>query len=159
MSLHINNNHARTRGIGKKLLLTIRAMMLDEQVDLVAGEFNGAAWRRTTTANNISIVEEAFADCGGPGAVPGTWSDDSYERWRVRQHGAFPIHHEALGIRQTDQSCHHEAWLHMDFVDQHNSHARERHERLLLNERSAPYHYSKQRYKVGEDASDHSLSS
>ena len=66
MSLDINNNHARKRGIGKKLLLTIRAMMLDEQVDLVAGDFNGAAWRRTTTANNISIIEEAFADCDLP---------------------------------------------------------------------------------------------
>ena len=43
MSLHINNNHAKKRGIGKNLLLTIRAMMLDEQVDLVAGDFNGAA--------------------------------------------------------------------------------------------------------------------
>ena len=39
------------------------------------------------------------------------------ERWRVRQHGAFPVRHEALGIGQTDQSCHHEVWLHLDFVD------------------------------------------
>ena len=123
---HINYNYAKKRGIGKKLLLTIRAMMRDEQVDLVAGDFNGPAWRRTTTVNNISIIEEAFADCDlpmpsgptplwGPGAVPGTWSDvcgflkppDSYERWRVRQHGAFPIHHEALGIRQTDRMASH----------------------------------------------------
>ena len=68
------------------LLLTIRAVMLDEQVDLVAGDFNGAAWRRTTNANNISVIEEAFADSDLPmppgstplwglGAVPGTWSD------------------------------------------------------------------------------------
>ena len=44
MSLHINNNSAEKRGIGKKLLLTIRAVMLEEHVDLVAGDFNGAAW-------------------------------------------------------------------------------------------------------------------
>ena len=25
--------------------------------------------------------------------------------------------HEALGIRQTDQSCHHEVWLQLDFVE------------------------------------------
>ena len=50
--------------------------------------------------------------CGVQGAVPGTWSDvcgflkppDSYERWKVRQHGALPMPHEALGVRQTDQS-------------------------------------------------------
>ena len=127
MSLHINNSFAKKRGIGKKLILTIGAVMLEEHVDVVAGDFNGAAWRRDTSADSISIIEEAFADCAlpmppgptplwGPGAVPGTWADvcgflnppDSDERWRVRQHGAFPMLHEALGIRQTDQSCHHE---------------------------------------------------
>ena len=44
MSLHINNQFAKERGIGKKLLLTIRAVMLEEHVDLVAGDFNGAAY-------------------------------------------------------------------------------------------------------------------
>ena len=110
--------------------------MLDEKVDLVAGDFNGAAWRRTIWASKLSIIGEAVADCDlplplgptqlwGPGAVRGTWSDvcgfikppDSSERWRVRQHGAFPVRHEALGIGQTDQGCHHEVWLHLDFVD------------------------------------------
>ena len=86
---------------------------------MVAGDFNGGAWQRTTNANNISIIEEAFADCDlpmppgptplwSPGAVPGSWSDvcrflkppDSNERWRVRQHGAFPILHEAPGINK-----------------------------------------------------------
>ena len=43
-----------------------------KEVDLVVGDFNGAAWRRTTT---LSIIE------------------------------------------QTDQSCHHEVWLHLDFVE------------------------------------------
>ena len=42
MSLNINNNDAKKRGIGKKLILTIRAVMLEEHVDLVAGVFNGA---------------------------------------------------------------------------------------------------------------------
>ena len=31
MSLHFNNNYAKRRGIGKKLLLTIRATMQDER--------------------------------------------------------------------------------------------------------------------------------
>ena len=53
----------KKRGIGKKLLLTKRAVML---VDLVAGDFNGAAWRRTTSASPLSITGEAFADCDLP---------------------------------------------------------------------------------------------
>ena len=62
LSLHISNNYAQKRGIGKKLFLTKRAVMLDGKVDLVAGDFNGAAWRRTTSASPLSIIEEAFAD-------------------------------------------------------------------------------------------------
>ena len=65
MSLHISNIYPKKRGIGKKLILTIRAVMLDEKVDLVAGDFNKAAWRRDN-GNNISIIEEAFADCALP---------------------------------------------------------------------------------------------
>ena len=65
MSLHISNIYAKKRGIGKKLILTIRAVMLGEQVDLVAGDFNGAAWR-CDNRNNISTIEEAFADCALP---------------------------------------------------------------------------------------------
>ena len=46
MSLHINNHYAKKRGIGKKLLLAVRTVMLQQHVDMVAGDFNGAAWRR-----------------------------------------------------------------------------------------------------------------
>ena len=62
LSLHIINSYAKKRGIRKKLIFPIRAVMLDEKVGLVAGDFNGAAWRRDNS-NNISIIEEAFADC------------------------------------------------------------------------------------------------
>ena len=62
LSLHISNVYVKKRGIGKKLILTIRAVMLDEKVDLVAGDFNRAAWR-CDNRNNISTIEEAFADC------------------------------------------------------------------------------------------------
>ena len=158
MSLHFNNGaFAKKRGIGKKLILTIRAVMLEEYVDVFAGDFNAAAWRRATSATSPCLIEEAFADLPmppgrtplwGPGPVRATWSvvcgflkpPYSNERWRVRQHGAFPIPHEALGIRQTDQSCHHEIWLHLDFVERRNGRG-------------------KQKYQTGDDASDHSLSS
>ena len=88
MSLHINSLFTKKRGIGKKLLLTIRAVILEEHVDLVAGDFNGAAWRRPCGNDRkpISVIEEAFADTDlpmppglpplwGPGAVPGEWAD------------------------------------------------------------------------------------
>ena len=45
LSLHISNIYAKKCGIGKKLILTIRAVMLGEHVNLVAGDFNGSAWR------------------------------------------------------------------------------------------------------------------
>ena len=62
---HTNNVYAKERGIGKKLILAIRSVMLNENVDLVAGDFNGAVWRRDNS-NKISIIEEAFADCALP---------------------------------------------------------------------------------------------
>ena len=40
---HYVNQFVKERGIGKKLILPIRALMLEEHVDLVAGDFNGAA--------------------------------------------------------------------------------------------------------------------
>ena len=45
MSLQISNIYAKKRGIAKKLILTIRAIMIGQQIDLVAGDFNGTAWR------------------------------------------------------------------------------------------------------------------
>ena len=30
-------------------------------------------------------------------------------------HGTFSIPGRTLGLRPTDQSCHHETWLHLDF--------------------------------------------
>ena len=179
LSLHINNVYAKKRGIGKKLILTIRAVMLDEKVDLVAGDFNGAAWRRDNS-NSISIVEEAFADCAlpmppsptplwGPGSIAGNWADfcgflkppESDQHWNVRLHGAFSIPRDVLGLRPTDQSCHHEAWLHLDFVRWHDVQPqREKHyQRSLLKERSSPYHNDKKSERVSDIMSDHSLSS
>ena len=43
LSLHFTNDYAKKRGIGKKVILTIRAVMLEGGVDLVADDFNGVA--------------------------------------------------------------------------------------------------------------------
>ena len=62
LSLHIINIYAKKRGIGKNLVLSVRAVMLGEQVDLVAGDLNGAAWR-CDNRNNISTLLTAPCRC------------------------------------------------------------------------------------------------
>ena len=73
------------KGITKKLILTIRAIMIGQQVDVVAGDFNGTAWR-CSNRDNISTLDEASADCvlptppgptplWGPGSIPNNWAD------------------------------------------------------------------------------------
>ena len=53
LSLHIGNIYARKRGIAKELILTIRAVMLGQHIDLVAGEIStgqrGGATMETTS--------------------------------------------------------------------------------------------------------------
>ena len=44
VSPRISNIYAKKRGIAKKLILTIRAIMIGQHFDLVAGDFNGTAW-------------------------------------------------------------------------------------------------------------------
>ena len=188
LSLHITNVHAEKRGIGKELILAIRTVMLKDNVDVVAGDFKGAAWRRDNI-NNISTIEEVFAECAlpmppgptplwAPGSIPGNWADvfgfleppEPDRHWKVRLHGVFFIPRDvlglrpndrALGIRPTDQRCHHEAWLHLDFVGWHDvQNQRDKHDqRILLKERSSPYHYGKKIGRISDIMSDHSLSS
>ena len=117
--------------------------MLEEHVDLVAGDVNGAAWRQSNGNNRqlTSIIEESFADtlfpippaphrCGAQGQcqvngqtfVGFVKLPDSRDKWKVRKHGAFTILRETLGLRPKDQSCHHEVWLHLDLVGNQYAH-------------------------------------
>ena len=59
LSLHISNIDAKKKGIAKKLILTLRAIMIAQEVDLVAGDFNGTAWR-CCSRDNLSTFDEAF---------------------------------------------------------------------------------------------------
>ena len=43
LSLRISNIFAKKKGIAKKLILTLRAIMISQEVYLVAGDFNGTA--------------------------------------------------------------------------------------------------------------------
>ena len=140
--------------------------MLQEQVGMVAGDFNGAAWRRETGIDHRpSIVEEAFANTSlpipigptplwRPGDVPGEWADvcgfmkppGSEEEWQIRMHGAFTIRHDTLGIKRTDQSCHHEVWIHLvnaRLVDHVSRNDKSR--RPISRKRNSPYDHSEER--------------
>ena len=65
LSLHISNIYAKKKGIAKKLIQTLRAIMISQEVDLVAGDFNGTAWR-CRSRDNLSTIDEAFSDCALP---------------------------------------------------------------------------------------------
>ena len=165
LSLHISHIYAKKRGIAKKL---IRAIMIAQQIDVFAGDFNGTAWR-CSNRDNISTIDEAFADCAlpappgptplwAPGSIPNNWADvcgfleppGSDRYWKVRMH-------KVLGPRPKDQSCHHETWLHLDFVDWRNTRSHDR--RILLKERPAPPHLGTQKRSISDIMSDHSFSS
>ena len=83
--LHINNVFAKKRGVAKKIIQTVRALMISQSIDSVAGDFNGAAWR-CRCRDNLSSIDEAFAGCAlptpplptplwGPGSIPNNWAD------------------------------------------------------------------------------------
>ena len=67
----------------------------------------------------------ALQHCGGPGGVPGEWpmcvGSSSHLVSKLSgifgMHGAFEINDEILGIKPTDQSCHHEVWIHLLHVN------------------------------------------
>ena len=50
-------------GIAKNVLLTVHTVMHQEQVDMMAGDFNVAAWRRRSgnQQRHDSTIEEALA--------------------------------------------------------------------------------------------------
>ena len=115
MSLHLNNSYDKKRGIAKIVLVVVRTAMQQEQVDMVTGDFNGAAWRRRHCEDQRRdrTIEEAFANTNlptpdgpttlwRPGGVPDEWSDVC---WRFRNRMAnthpcaFEINREVLDIK------------------------------------------------------------
>ena len=68
------------------------ALMISQNIDLVAGDFNGAAWR-CRSLDNLSSIDGAFADCAlptppgptplwGRGSIPNDWSN----QWNHQAH-------------------------------------------------------------------------
>ena len=74
-----SNIHAKKKGIAKKLILTVRVIMISQEVSI------GTAWR-CCGRNNLSAIDEALTDCAlptppgttplwGPGSIPDNWTD------------------------------------------------------------------------------------
>ena len=129
---------AKKKGIAKKIIQTLRAIMISRDVDLVPSDFNGTPWL-CRSRDNLSTIDEVFAEGAlltppappplwEPGSIPNNWAvvcgflnpPGSQRFWKVNKHGAFSIPRQALGLRPNDQSCHHETWLHLHFVEWNN---------------------------------------
>ena len=153
--------------------------MISQEVDLVAGDSNGTAWRYHSK-DNLSTIHEASADCAlptppgptplcGPGSIPDNWADVcgflkplvSDRFWKVHKHSAFSFPRKSLGLLRTDQSCHHETWLHLDVVGWSNTGSKQDvyEPRILLKERPAECSYRSHKRRISEVVSDHSLAS
>ena len=79
---------------------------------------------------------------------------------KVNKHGAFSILRKEFGLRPNDQSCHHETWFHLNFVDWSKTWSRQTNEsRISLKERSADGAYDNPKRRISEVMSDHSPSS
>ena len=112
LSLHINNIYAKERGIAKKIIQAVRALVISHNFDLVAGDFNGAAWR-CRSRDNLSSIEEAFADCAlppppGPPHLCGTWIHPG-------QLGRCLWFSEATWFQEILES--EQTWAHFPFLD------------------------------------------
>ena len=85
----------------------------------------------------------------------------SHRFWKVHNHGALSIPRKTLGLRPNNQSCHHEAWLHLDFVDWSNTWFKQDvyEQRISLKERPEDCSYGNPKRRTSEVMSDHSLSS
>ena len=126
------------------------------------------------------LLMKYFADCAlptppgptplwGPGSVPNNWVDVgcflkpplSQKYWKVTKYGASSIPRQALGLRANDQSCHHETWMHLHFVDWSNqwNHQVYYNGNILLRERPTNFGSRALKGNICEVLSDNSLSS
>ena len=61
LSLHISNIFAKKKVLPRKSSRPF-VLMISQNIDLVAGDFNGTAWR-CCSCDKIITIDEAFADC------------------------------------------------------------------------------------------------
>ena len=111
-------------------------------------QYGKSVWRWTSSPDH-------WADVCGFLKPPG-----SQRFWKVNKHGALSIPRKTLGLRPNDQSCHHETWLHLDFVDWSNTWSKQNayEPRISLKERPAECAYWNPKRRISEIMSDNSLS-
>ena len=98
---------------------------VEEDVDMVDGDFNGASWRcRSGPDPQIeSTLGESFKNAEAPCATRlltfvGAWRNskridkppNSQSESLSRKHGAFKVNRQDLGLSPKDQTCHHEVF-------------------------------------------------
>ena len=79
--------------------------------------------------------------------------------WKVNKHGAFFHTSSSSWSRSSDQSCNHETWLHLHFVDLNNkwNHQAHYNGNIRLKERPASSGHGAQKRHIIDVLSDHSL--
>ena len=86
LPLQISNIYAKRKGIAKNIIQTLRAIRISQDIDLVAGDFNGTAWR-CRSRDNISTIDEVFSDCfayaAGPHTIVGARIHPEQLGWRL----------------------------------------------------------------------------
>ena len=178
LSLHISNIYAKQKGIAKKLILTVRAIMISQEVDLVAGDFNGTAWR-SRSRDNLSTIDEAFADCALP-TPPGPHHCGDLDPFRTigptsvdfSSHPALNDSGRSISMVLSPSLGKHLAWdrmikaaimtwLHLHFFDWNNKWSNQAYYNMniRLKERPADSSYGTQKRHISEVMSEHSLSS
>ena len=104
---------------------------MHEDLDMVAGDFKGACWRRKSRPDlhPDNTLEEAFTNAKipvspassplrGPGGIPSKWTDvcgfvkppNSQSEWL---HGHMEHSHRSarLSLSPKDHTSHHETWI------------------------------------------------
>ena len=73
-SLHCQNTFAKKRSMALNIFLAVRTIMWQEKADIVAGDCNGASWRRKSGPQQQldSTLEETFKNAQRPVPV-GAW--------------------------------------------------------------------------------------
>ena len=178
LSLQISNIYATKRCIAKKLIFTIRPIVIGQQIDVVAGDFFGTAWR-CSNRDNISTIDEALqtVHCQRRRALHHCGDSDRFQTTGLTSVGSsslpaqIGIGRYACTVRSPSHAklsaCvqpikvaimrHGSTWnSSIGAVPQ--SHHEEPDRRILLKERPAPPHQGAQK-RISDIMSDHSLSS
>ena len=143
---------------------------------MVAGDSNGAAWRRQSGSEQRrnSTIEEAFANTNlpippgptplfGPGGVPVEWADvcgfmkppGSETEWHIRMHGAFVMKLSASNLQtRAATTKYHLLHVNARLVDRTSRDGEYR--RPTVRKRNSPYDQRQRKEAILMATCDHS---